>query len=212
MASFFKTATATAARFGFLLGFICLFPACHFGTPRVVKTQGICVVAENAEAVTVNAMESQEAAGYVPQPRFGPKEQPLAVVVGYGGQDVRLQLVDSATGRLLGTKVLESGPGESMFQPLLLETSGDYELRLLVDGTQRDVCRFLVTRNPTTAASAPAAGTNADGSPVIPETYVHAETHFPDYDVNLRNRLTPQETKQLLNATNAPEDTLKTVK
>ena len=118
---------------GCVLGLALLLPACHFGQKRVVKAEGICVVAANAQPVTINALDSPDAAGYLPQTRFGPGEQPMAVVVGYGGKGASLELLDLASGRSLGTKTLHSNLGEASLQPLLIETSGDYELRLLVD-------------------------------------------------------------------------------
>ena len=141
------TLTGKAAYIGFLLGICVLLSACNLGPKRIVKAQGICTVAENAEAVTFNVLGSKRAAGYLPQTRFGPGEQPMAVVVGYGGKAASLELVALDTGRSLGSKTLDSNPGEASFQPgVLVETSGNYELRLLVDGVQRDACRFSVTR------------------------------------------------------------------
>ena len=200
------------ARIGFLLAIPILFSACHLGEKRVVKSQGLCLVSETAEPVTVNALSSKRAAGYLPQTTFGPEEQPMAVVVGYGGKSASVELADG-TGHLLGTKTLDSNPGETSFQPLQIETSGEYELRLLVDGVQRDTCKFSVTRNLTPApANANAPDASSLPGTAIPASSAQSETYFPDYDVNLRSRMTSQQSGQLLNVTNEPNGAVKTVK
>jgi len=85
-----------------------------------------------------------------PKSTFGPDENVMVVVLGYGDynrpQLVRLEAVESSTKWALLSKECYADYGKAIMQPLPIRLSGDYKVRLLMNGTEIDACQFTVTR------------------------------------------------------------------
>ena len=106
------------------------------------------------------------ASGYVQKNSFAPGENPEAIVAGYGDynrpQLVKLELVELTTGRTLLSHDGYADYGKALIVPLAIRLSGNYKVSLLVNGTELDAYRFVVTR------------TNRSGAPQSVEPYAGA--------------------------------------
>lgn len=115
------------------------------GFSRNLKTQGVYT--------TLAATDPEldlPGLNYMTKSVFFPGETPAAVVVGYGNynqqQKVSLEVIESATGRLLLSKDYYATFGKVVMQPLQIRLSGSYDIKLRSNGTQLDACRFSVVR------------------------------------------------------------------
>jgi tetratricopeptide (TPR) repeat protein len=87
---------------------------------------------------------------YFEYDNFGPDEIPLAVIRGYDGYNVTLELIDLTTKETLTRKEIYNPPGRASVQPILINRTGEYEVRILLREKEQDTFKFSVTRPPST--------------------------------------------------------------
>jgi hypothetical protein len=117
--------------------------------PLREKTRGVYTVVASTDTVPMLSKSfSMTPASTRPQNTFGPTEIPVAVVRGYGEFLVSLHLIDLSNGKLLDAMSFTSGRGMAGNLPLNVRHSGNYQVRLVVNGTEFDHYNFFVTRNP----------------------------------------------------------------
>jgi Flp pilus assembly protein TadD len=114
-----------------------------------VKTRGVYTTLQTTELSPGAGLDLPDS-GNDQRTKFGPGEIPVALVRGYGGSEVALDLVELATGRSLFTKSIYIGKGKAGLQPLIISKSGDYKIRLLFNGVEHDSFKFAVTRDEPT--------------------------------------------------------------
>lgn len=149
------------------------------------------------------------ASGYKPQSSFASNEIPAAVITGYGiynqQQSVTLELVELQTGRSLATKEYHAVYERLIMQPLPIRLSGDYRLKLTVNGAEHDSWDFSVTR---TNGSVAAQGVSTNAAPKYASGWLSlriqaADPLFANYDNQLKNLIMTALTEQPRSA--APE-------
>jgi hypothetical protein len=176
---------------------------CGTTSPNVSKDRGV---------YTTVAMEGQNldlpATGYTSCKIFGPSQTPAAVVVGYGywdgsynhPQDFKLEVVEVASGTVILNLNGNVYAGKATYVNLPIRKSGDYRLRLVVNGSVYDTWDFTVNREgaggetPTTAAKPEYA--RGDFSASI----VNTPDAFVTYDEYLLQALTDALLKEKRNS------------
>lgn len=128
----------------------------------VVKTRGVYTTL----AITNDSSLYLPGGAYQKVDQFKLGEQPAAVVVGYGlydgsrmeGQPFNLQLTELPSGRVLDTLSGMAYYDKAATFPLRVRTSGDYQLRLMINDSVYDTWNFTIQRaaDPDVAAAAPA--------------------------------------------------------
>ena len=94
-------------------------------------------------------------AGYVSHNTFGPDQKPAAVVVGYGSwisgnnqaEHFDLELAEMATGAVVFKSSGDAYAGRAEVCDLPIRKSGDYQLKLIMNGSVADTWSFSVTRD-----------------------------------------------------------------
>ena len=108
-------------------------------------------------------------AGYHSRNTFGPDQKPAAVVVGYGSwfdgnnqpQPFDLELDEVATGAVVFKSSGDAYAGRAAIFNLPIRKSGDYQLKLILNGSVADTWDFSVTRN------VPVSTLSATGQPPV---------------------------------------------
>jgi hypothetical protein len=139
-----------------LAGILC-FTGCHSINPNVTKERGV---------YTTVAMEGENldmpGSGYISYKTFARGQTPAAVVVGYGYWDngenhpqaFDLEVVEIATGTVILTLSGEVFADKVAVTDLPIRKSGDYQLKLIMNGSVYDTWDFTVNREvPATAAT-----------------------------------------------------------
>ncbi len=93
--------------------------------------------------------------GYISRNTFGPGQTPAAVVVGYGfwdgsnnqPQTFDLELDETVTGAVVFKSSGDAYAGRAAIFDLPIRKSGDYHLKLIMNGSVSDTWDFSVTRN-----------------------------------------------------------------
>jgi hypothetical protein len=119
---------------------------CDTTSVQTLKTRGVYTTLQTPK-LAPNASLDLPPSGLTHRTRFKQGETPVAIVTGYGGTQVTLELIDLATHRPLFSHEVYSGHEMVALQTLDITTSGDYEIRVLLDGVQDDSCRFSVQRD-----------------------------------------------------------------
>ncbi len=118
---------------------------CQTGGGSAVKARGVYTT-----LATANPGLDMADAQYSQKSSFGPGETPAAVVVGFGDyarpQPMTLELIEVSTGRSLFSKPCAASYGMALMHPLSIRLSGEYKVRILVDGTEFDSFQFSVSR------------------------------------------------------------------
>lgn len=94
-------------------------------------------------------------AAYHSHNTFGPEQKPAAVVVGYGNwnnginqaERFDLELDEAATGAVVFKSNGDAYAGRAAIFNLPIRKSGDYQLKLIMNGSVADTWGFSVTRN-----------------------------------------------------------------
>jgi tetratricopeptide (TPR) repeat protein len=134
----------------FLLPWLALAGGCDSTEGgHAMKTRGIFTTVYTPELSPLNTF-TMPGSGYFPCDNFGPDETPVAIVAGFSGTSVTMELADLTTGETLMSEDHNIAPGKDAVKPLLLNHSGEYEVRLLLRDSQIDSYKFSVTREPLT--------------------------------------------------------------
>jgi tetratricopeptide (TPR) repeat protein len=128
-----------------LLSWLALAGGCDSTEGHAMKTRGIFTTVYTPELSPMNTF-TMPGSGYFPCDNFGPDETPVAIVAGFGGTSVAMELVDLATGKILMSEDHDIAPGKEAVKPLFLNQSGEYEVRLLLRDSVIDSYKFSVTR------------------------------------------------------------------
>lgn len=153
-----------------------------------MKTQGVYTT-----LAQTNHPFDMPASAYVTRNSFGPDEQVAAVVLGYGEpnqqQLVKLDLIESSTGRTMLSHDDYASYGKALVERLPIRLTGSYELRLSSGGTALDHWTFTVTRTNGTLPAAPPgaapAAKYAEGVFGVSMDSASLSTPFEDYDTKL---------------------------
>lgn len=158
------------------------------GTASVVKTRGVYTTL----AISNDSSLYLPGGAYEKVDQFKLGEQPAAVVVGYGlydgsrmeGQPFNLQLVELPSGRVLGTMSGLAYYDKAATFPLRVRTSGDYQLRLLINDSVYDTWNFTIQRvvDANTNAVAPAYARGAFGARLASDPGTGMLLKFMKYD------------------------------
>jgi tetratricopeptide (TPR) repeat protein len=149
--NFWIRAVPQACRLSFGLWLLLMLePAgsCAATEIHAVKSRGVYTTLFTPEIAPL-ASFTMPAAGYVQHDNFGPDEIPLAVVVDdLGGVYMTLELRDLISGETLLSKEFQIIAGRAVVQPLLINQSGEYQVRVLLRGAELDSFKFSVMRQP----------------------------------------------------------------
>jgi hypothetical protein len=147
-----------------------------------MKTQGVYTT-----LALTNHPFDMPASAYVPRNSFGPDEHAAAVIVGYGEwnqqQQVRLELIESRTGRTMLSHDDYASYGKALVYRLPIRLTGSYELRLSSGGTPLDNWVFTVTRISGTVPDP--AGKYAEGVFGVSMDSADLSASFEEYDTKL---------------------------
>jgi len=119
---------------------------CDTASVQTLKTRGVYTTLQTPK-LAPNTSLYLPPSGLTHQARFKPDETPVAIVTGYGGTRVTLELIDLAARRALFSKDVYTGNGMVALQTLDIASSGEYEIRVLLDRVQDDSYRFTVQRD-----------------------------------------------------------------
>ncbi len=120
---------------------------CETNGIHAVKTRGVYTTLLTPETAPLASFNTPSGA-YKQYNEFGTNETPLAVITGYDGSSVTLELDDLSNGKILMSNEIYEGFGRTSFQPLSIKKSGDYKIRVLLGRSELDSFKFSVEREP----------------------------------------------------------------
>ena len=116
------------------------------------KDQGVYTTLYTPETAPLASFD-MPGSTYFEYDNFGPDEIPFAVIRGYDGNMVTFELIDlTATNEILVSKARYQPPGRVSCEALLIRRTGEYEVRILLNGKERDTFKFSVVREPLRAS------------------------------------------------------------
>jgi hypothetical protein len=148
--SFRLASRACLTRWASLLWLVASSICATAGQPQG-KERGVYTTLYTPETAPLASFDMAPSA-YFEYDNFGPDEIPLAAVRGYYVDYVTLELIDLTTKKTLMTKEISIPPGRASFQPLLIDQTGEYEVRILLGDKEQDSFKFSVTRPPPTTS------------------------------------------------------------
>ena len=169
-------------------------------------------VSKDRGVYTTLAMEGENldmpASGYTSYKTFGPGQTPAAVVVGYGfwdgsynhPQDFNLEVVEAGSGTAILNLSGSVFAGKAAVFKLPIRRSGDYRLKLVMNGSVYDSWDFRVNRE-----GAGSEMTNTVAAPVYAKgnfsvSMVGMPDAFATYDEYLLQALTDEVSKDAVEA------------
>ena len=128
---------------GPLIIFAVLVHGCGTTGGRSIKTHRLYTTLEPPELV---ALAGFSGPGPIEQDSFAPGQRPVAVIIGYGGRRVTLEIVERNTGRSVGKNEIYVDSDMVGCATFNITNSGNYKLRLLEKGAEQNSFKFMVAQ------------------------------------------------------------------
>lgn len=165
----------------------CVLAGCDTGSTDQGVTGNTKIRGVFTALAFTNAVSELPGQEMVPKDSFGPGESPAAVVRGMGERDrplpIKLELIESATGRTLLSRDDYASYGRAYVKRLPIRLTGRYQLKLSTEGTQLDTWEFTVTRDNQPIPALPAR--YAEGVTGVSFNSADLKPGFDDYDTRL---------------------------
>ncbi len=110
---------------------------------RSIKTHRVYTTLEPPELV---ALAGFSGPGPIEQDSFAPAQKPVAVIIGYGGRHLTLEIIEPNTGRSVGKNEMYVDSDLVGCATFNITNTGNYKLRLLDKGAEQNSFKFTVTQ------------------------------------------------------------------